>query len=195
MWYEAYALQIDNIIRYAKLCYDRRLVSAAGGNISERCKEGILITASNISLRAVSTESILLCDREDRHIINGAEGLKPSKESPFHMNVYKYRKDVNCVIHAHPTYATAFTHCKKALPLLTVSAQLKLKEVPIIPRALPGSTELADNVTLAVREYPITDAFLLEGHGALVMGESMEECFNSLELLEDTAQIAMLLRL
>ena len=32
----------------------------------------------------------------------------------------------------------------------------------------------------------------MEAHGILTLGESMEECFNQAELLEDTAKIAVL---
>lgn len=196
LWYEQYESQMSNIIEYAKLCYDRKLVSAAGGNVSMRCAEGFLITASNVSLRAVNKESIILCGLNDHHVIHGEKGLRPSKESPFHMNIYKYRKNINCVIHVHPNYATAFTYYKKELPLFTVSAKLKLHNVPIIAQAPPGSSELANNIAQAVGEaHPDTNAFLLEGHGILVMGESMEECFHSVELLEDAAHIAMLLHL
>lgn len=85
---------------------------------------------------------------------------------------------------------------KKPLPLYTESAKLKLGEVPIVPDRAPGSTELADVVAETVANASTdTRAFLMEGHGILVMGKTMEECFDQAELLEDTAKIAFLQQL
>jgi len=195
MWHKDYQTQIQSIIKYSKLCYDRNMVSAAGGNVSCRCDRGIIITGSNKSLGSIDTQSLLLCDGEDGHVISANKGQKPSKELLFHMNVYKCRKSVNCVIHVHPTFATAYTYYQKFLPLFTVSAQLKLKEVPLIAAAAPGSNELAQNISKAVALYSDTSSFLLEKHGILTMGSTMEQCFNLAELIEETAKIAVLLKL
>ena len=82
---------------------------------------------------------------------------------------------------------------KKPLPLYTESAKLKLIDVPIIPDAAPGSQELAENVVRTVAAAPADiTAFLMEGHGILALGRTMQECFHQVELLEDTAKIAVL---
>ena len=123
-------------------------------------------------------------------------GQKPSKETRFHLDVYRLRPEINYIIHAHPTYSVLWTLQKKPLPLYTESAKLKLGEVPIVPDRAPGSTELADAVAETVANASAdTRAFLMEGHGILVMGKTMEECFDQAELLEDTAKIAFLQQL
>lgn len=61
-WKESYSDQIENLISYSKLIYQHGLVSAAGGNISARCGRHVLITGSNIPLRAVTPEGLVLCD-------------------------------------------------------------------------------------------------------------------------------------
>ncbi|MGI6055019.1 MAG: class II aldolase/adducin family protein [Clostridium sp.] len=44
-----------------------------------------------------------------------------------------------------------------------------------------------------MKETPDTvNAFILKNHGILVMGSTMEMCFERAELLEDTAKIAVL---
>ena len=139
----------DDIIRYSALVYQKGLVSAAGGNVSARLGGDMLITGSNVPLRAVTYEGLVL-----------------------------------------------WTLQKKPLPLYTESAKLKLGEVPIVPDRAPGSTELADVVAETVAKASAdTRAFLMEGHGILVMGKTMEECFDQAELLEDTAKIAFLQQL
>ena len=85
---------------------------------------------------------------------------------------------------------------KKPLPLYTESAKLKLGEVPVVPDRAPGLEELADAVAETVANASAAaKAFLMEGHGILVMGQTMEECFDQAELLEDTAKIAFLQQL
>lgn len=126
----------DDIIRYSALVYQKGLVSAAGGNVSARLGGDMLITGSNVPLRAVTYEGLVLCDAEG-HVKRAAQGLKPSKETRFHLDVYRLRPEINYIIHAHPTYSVLWTLQKKPLPLYTESAKLKLGEVP--HRARPGT--------------------------------------------------------
>ena len=191
-WETTHQQKVDDLIRFSRLLYDRGLVSAAGGNVSVRCGDHVLITGSNISLREVTDDSLVLCDMEG-NILEAPPGLRPSKETRFHLGVYKQRPEICCVIHAHPSFSIAWSLEKKPLPMYTESAQLKLENVPLIPDAPPGSPELARQVTQTVAQSPDTvHAFLMERHGILVMGETVQECFHQAELLEDTAKIAVL---
>lgn len=113
-------------------------------------------------------------------------------ETRFHLGVYVQRPNIRCVIHAHPSFSIAWSLQRTPLPLHTESARLKLGTVPLIPDAPPGSPELARQVVQAVAQAPETArAFLMEGHGILVMGETVEDCFHRAELLEDSAKIAV----
>ncbi|NCB52712.1 MAG: class II aldolase/adducin family protein [Clostridia bacterium] len=188
----SYKDELSEIIKYSALVYWRRLVSAAGGNISMRCGDNILITASDVSLREVTADGVILCDM-DGNVLEGNPSLKPSKETRFHLSIYHSRPGIGAVIHAHPCYSTAFSLSGKELPLYTVSAKLKLSNVPIIGEAPPGSAELAENVHRAVSEdHPDAFAYLMRAHGILTMGRTMKESFDLAELLEDTAKIAVL---
>lgn len=192
---EEFPSQVQEVIEFSELTYTRGLVSAAGGNISIRCGDAILITGSGVSLRSLTAEDLLLCNAQGK-VLMGDQKLKPSKEMKFHLNIYGARPEVSCIIHAHPCFATALSLSRKAMPLLTESAQLKLREVPLIEKASPGSVELADNVLRAVKEtHPSAIAYLLEAHGILALGGTMRECFDTAELVEDSAKIAILHRL
>ena len=46
----------DDIIRYSALVYQKGLVSAAGGNVSARLGGDMLITGSNVPLRAAGNK-------------------------------------------------------------------------------------------------------------------------------------------
>lgn len=190
-WTAQYAEAADEVIRYSALVYQRGLVSAAGGNVSARQGDRIVITGSNVPLRAVTPEGLVLCGSTGQ-VLEAAPGLRPSKETRFHLAVYRARPQMRYVIHAHPVFSTIWSMQNKPLPLYTKSAQLKLVHVPVIPEGIPGSAQLADSVAQAVETAPeACTAFLMAAHGALVMGETMEACFHQLELLEDTAKIAV----
>lgn len=190
-WESKYAEQMRDIIYYGKLLYSRGLISAAGGNISARCGEYMLISGSNVPMGELNKENLVLCDMQGRKL-EGVEGLKPSKETPFHIRMYREHPEIKAVIHAHPNYSILWSLQGKPLPLYTESAKLKLGDVPIVPDGIPGSLELADNVLETDRRSGgSARAFLMEAHGILTMGESMRECFNTAELLEDSAKIAV----
>ena len=190
-----YTEQADNIVAFSRIVYERGLVSAAGGNLSARCGDNLLITGTNVPLRSVSRENLVLCDMK-RNVLESPAKIKPSKELGFHIGVYASRPEINYVIHAHPNFAIIASLSMRTLPLYTESAKMKLKNVPIIPVGTPGSDDLMGKVVKAVSNYPhdIT-AFLMEAHGVLVAGETMEACFEQTELLEDSAKIAVFQKL
>jgi len=185
----------EELAAYSRLCYDRRLVGAAGGNLSARIPgtEHCLVTASGVSLRDVTPENLVVVDLQG-NVVEGPAGRKPSKEIGFHLAIFRNRPAIGAVVHVHPPYATVFATSLKPIPLVTVSAILKLKQGPIVPVADPGSKELCDNVTKAVQQAaPETTVLLMEKHGVLAFRPTLCEAFDDAELAEDTAKIAHLL--
>ena len=189
-----YPDELQALIKYSRLVYERHLTSAAGGNVSVRAGKNVLITASGVCLGEVTAEGVFLCSLEGE-ILEGKQGLKPSKETPFHLNVYRSHANTGAVIHAHPIAATAYSMIGGKMPLLTESALAKLIEVPTIADAAPGSKELAELVYKAVsQDYPKAFAFLMQSHGILTFGRTLEEAFDTAELLEDSAKLALIQR-
>jgi L-fuculose-phosphate aldolase len=185
---------VEELCRYSKLCYERGLVGAAGGNLSVRIrgKNLFLVTASGVSLRNMTPNHIIAVD-ENGLIVEGQSGMRPSKESSFHIAIYRARQSVNAVIHVHPTYATVVSILRKTIPLATISAQLKLKQGTLVPEADPGSKTLANQIIKIVKASgDETSILLLQNHGLVAFHESLDHAFNNAELAEDTARIAYL---
>ena len=184
----------DELVRYSRLCYDRRLVGAAGGNLSVRVpgRDAFLVTAGGVSLRDVARENLVVIDGSGK-LLEGPPGAKPSKETGFHLAVYEARPEVSAIIHVHPPYATAYSARKQPIPSVTISAQLKLKQGPVVPQAAPGSKELRDLVAQAVKASPPeATVLLMEAHGLMAMRPTLCDAFDDAELAEDTAKIALL---
>ena len=179
----------QDICRYSNLLYQRGLVGAAGGNVSAKKGDSIYVTAGGKSLRDIKSEDIVEVDiRGD--LVDNYTKLKPSKETSMHLNIYKARKDIDSIIHVHPIHATAFTIGGKTVPMITVTSKLKLKDVPLVEYAEPGSNKLSEMVFKTVQGAPEDiNALLLEAHGLIVFAKGMENCFNIAELVEETAEI------
>ena len=94
--------------------------------------------------------------------------------------------------HAHPPAATAFACAGIPLDKPTIQeAVVFLGPVPVAPFALPGSQAVADSVAPYCREYR---ALLLEYHGAVTWGETMEQAHYRMECLEQLAQVTLHLK-
>jgi L-fuculose-phosphate aldolase len=185
---------IEEICIYSRLCYERGLVGAAGGNVSARIpgEDRIVITPSGVSLRDISRDKLIIADIEGEKV-GGPEGYRPSKETGMHIELYKVRHDINAVIHVHPPFATAFSVKKMPIPMLTASAKLKLKKVPLVQYADPGSSQLARYVSeCAMTVGNDVKALALESHGLLAFDKCLSDAFDVAELVEDTARIAFI---
>lgn len=190
MWYDKYKAEIDELSAFCALCYERGLTSAMGGNVSIRVDGGILITASNISLRKIAPEYVIMLDMDGNQIYN-PYGLRPSKELHMHLGAYAARSNTHCVMHLHPPYVIALSANAESIPLVTESAKGKLGYLPVISAEAPGSDALAGSVYESIKKANASiSAFALEDHGLLCLGETMEDAFNTADLAEDSAKIA-----
>ena len=165
--------------------YDRNLTVSAGGNMSVRVPDGILITPSGRNKGMLSASDMIKVSMDGRVIGNG----KPSIETGMHLSLYRKNKDVNAIVHCHPLYCTALAvRGEKVKSSLTPEGILLLGDVPMVRYITPGSPELAD----AVSECSDSVAILLERHGAVTQGRTLEEAYNRMEELEFQAHLQII---
>ncbi len=176
------------VVRIARLLWERGWVANHDGNVTARLAEGLYVsTPTAISKRLVDHDSLLLMDAEGRKV-RGA--MRPFSERGLHLTVYRLRPDVGAVLHAHPPHATALAVTASGpLPCFLPEAMVSLgPEVPLVPFAPPG-----DEAERALAPFvePF-DAVLLARHGALAWGDDPEQAFLRMELVEHLARIALL---
>lgn len=173
------------IVAFGKKLYDQRLVAATDGNISVKMKtDKIIMTPGGSCLGTLDFNHMV-------HLNNRGEtasgDLAPSSELPLHIGVYYERPDVNAVIHAHPPIATAFTVTGEKFAIESLpEAILLFGEIPMAPYATPTTSEGADSLRGLVKNH---NAVLLDHHGAVTVGETLEEAFCRMEKLEQIAYI------
>jgi L-fuculose-phosphate aldolase len=173
------------IAEISRRMYARGLIAAADGNVSVRAgKDRLLVTPSGLSKGFLRAEDILTTDLAGRK--RSGSG-RPSSEMKMHCFVYAERPDVNAVVHGHPPIATALALAGVSLAQCVLSeACLVLGAVPTAPYATPST----DEVTAALRPLiGAANAVVMDRHGALALGRTLEEAYNRLETLEHTAKV------
>jgi L-fuculose-phosphate aldolase len=158
-------------------------VAAMDGNVSARLPSGsILITRSGINKGEVK-EGDLAEVGSDGTIAAG----HPTTELKMHLFLYKRRRDVGAIVHAHPPFATAFAVAGIPLdqPVLP-EVVLGLGGIPIAPYATPSTDEVPASLA------PFADyhsAILLSNHGAVTFGPDLFDAYYKMEKVEHTATV------
>jgi len=156
--------------------------SGTAGNVSVLVEgeEVIAITPTRMRYDMMRPEDICIVDFK-LHSIEGSH--QPSIESPMHVAAYHVRRDINAVIHTHQVYASSISILNLPIPPLFDEVTLAIGDiVDVIPYALSGTRELHEAVArkLANRCH----CYLIQNHGALCVGEDLENTFTYVELLE-----------
>jgi 3-dehydro-4-phosphotetronate decarboxylase len=151
------------------------------GNISARTEgDRYLITASGTFLGELEDEDLIECDLSGNSY--GAEGRKPSKETPMHRAVYENRPDIGAVLHASPFYSTLVASSRIVIPTnWFVETMYYLEKVERVPYYHPGSEALGEGVR---EKAKLANILLLENHGVLVYDTSIKEARMALQTLE-----------
>jgi L-fuculose-phosphate aldolase len=171
--------------------YARGFVTAYDGNISCRTtKNTVLITRSGICKGDVTEKDIVEIDLDGKNLVGKQ---KISTEYRIHLYAYEKRKEVNAVVHCHPTYATAFALLGQALDKHYLpEVFLTIGKVPLCKYATPSTNGVHKSLEPFINH---SWAMLLENHGAVTLGRSLDDAYFKMEKLEHAAKIILLARL
>jgi len=177
---------VKKILKIGQLCGEKNLTPGASGNISARCKSGILITTSGSSNGFLKKEHIVCTDFDGNSL---EKGKKPSSEKFLHIEIYKHRPDVNFIIHVHSPYLSSFASSGKDLmsPVMAENV-FYFGGIPLAKYAMPSSKELVENTVPLFSTY---DVVLMENHGVIVVADTAEEAYSKLEMAEAYAQVVL----
>jgi len=180
-----------------EICYEiaqKRMVSGTGGNVSIRMKDMVFITPSGFLLGSLKTEDISELELDGKHI----SGFKPSKETPFHLAIYKDLPGINAIIHTHSFYSVCVglmaqnEDFNDVIPSYTPSFVMKVGRIPLIPFKAPGSVELSQAITSTLSEQGVS-GILLQNHGLVTIGTNLREALNIAEEIEENARVHIVL--
>lgn len=111
----------------------------------------------------------------------------PPRETMIHAAIYESRSDVNSVVHTHQPLATAFSVA--GVPILPIYNQAApfAPETPIFPS--PRLIYTAQDGVELCQALGDRMALLLQGHGIVVVGDTLEYSTAHAIYLERTARI------
>src|SRR5262245_56549886 len=181
-----------------KVAYACNILSMEGhtdtiyGHVSARVEnaEYIWMKPATLGLEEVRPHDMLTLALDGEKL---AGVLPRHVEFPIHTEVYRQRPKVQCVIHTHPPYATAFSAV--AEPLRPVN-----HEGPLFAPTLPRFTHTSDLIAppalaqAVAAALGMSRALLLKNHGIVVVGASVEEACVTALLLEKAAHMHLLAR-
>lgn len=181
------------MVDLAHSLFNRGYSVGGAGNLSVRLGNGnILVTPTGSSLGRLNAESLSVLDMQGNLI----SGDKPSKESIFHLEMYRKNPDCNAIVHLHSTYLTALS-CLKDLNLnnaikpFTPYYVMRVKKLQVIPYYRPGDPNIARELGQRVNTGK---AFLLANHGIVVTGSDLIDAVDNTEELEETAKLYFILQ-
>jgi L-fuculose-phosphate aldolase len=160
----------------------RGLNQGTSGNISARWGDGLLVTPSGVPYEQLHEDDIVAMAMDG----TPAGPHKPSSEWRFHRDILKARPDVGAVVHAHPTYATAFAINHMTIPavhyMVAVSGG---NSIPVAPYATFGTAALSENVLAALDGRTCC---LMANHGLIATGPTVAKALWLAEEVETLAR-------
>jgi L-ribulose-5-phosphate 4-epimerase len=175
------------------------LVFGTFGNVSGIDREcGIIaIKPSGVDYSVLRAEDIVLVDL-DGNVVESK--LRPSSDTPTHIELYKAFPNIGGVCHTHSTYATSFAQAGKHVkPYGTTHADYFDGTIPCTRRMTPDEIagEYEKNTGLVIAEtFKSLDpdrmaAVLVNSHGPFTWGKDANASVMNSVYLEMVANMAM----
>ncbi|CAH0120900.1 Methylthioribulose-1-phosphate dehydratase [Paenibacillus sp. CECT 9249] len=175
----------DQIMMIMERIYGYGMTTTSGGNLSILDDNGaIWITPAGVDKGSLSRKDIV-CVQPDGTVVGN---YKPSSEFPFHELIYRSRKDIKAVLHAHPPALVAFSIVRQTPNIYLLPGVKQIcGEVGMAEYGLPGSAQLGERIA-SVFERGF-NTVMLENHGIVVGGENLFKAFMAFETLEFCARL------
>ncbi|OPZ90187.1 MAG: L-fuculose phosphate aldolase [Firmicutes bacterium ADurb.Bin419] len=180
----------ENIIKVAKLMYDKGFVNPYEGNISVLYDEQVYITPGGVCKGYLTEDMIVVTDLKG----NILEGMyKPSSEIKLHLAAYRQRSDIKAVVHAHSPYATAYAIANKPIETKAYTEMITFFEkIPLAKYGTPSTEQISEGIEEYIDNY---DIILLANHGIVSVGIDLFNAFFKLEAAESMAKALILTEL
>ena len=169
------------------------------GNVSgiDRKTGIIAIKPSGVAYNQLTAEKIVLVDLDGQVVDSD---LKPSSDTPTHLELYRSFTAISGICHTHSHYATIWAQACKKIPCLgTTHADFCHGSVPVTESMTKNEIETDYELNtgkcivrrfaeLDSTEYP---AVLVANHGPFTWADSAHKAIENAVILEEVAALAM----
>lgn len=172
----------------ARILYERGHNAPPDGNLSVRLSERYLLCTPSMRHKGrLAPGDIVKVAATDGRTVDPVQ--RASSEIRMHLAIFAHRPDVRAIIHAHSPSTVGLTVAGVSMDRPVVpEAILALGGVPTVPYASPTTADVGEAVLAFVHRY---NAFVLERHGPVALGATLDEAFSRLEVVEHTAKITV----
>lgn len=173
------------LVDVGRRMYTAGLVAGSDGNVSVRLGEHVLVTPSGVPKGALRPGDLVLVDLDGAVVGKG----RPTSELGMHLAVYAALPDVVAAVHAHPPWTIAASLQRRLHFDFAPESVVALGGVARCAYARPGTPAVAEGLRPHLRNH---QSFVLDRHGSLTLGDSLEAAYLRLEALEHNCKVAVL---
>ncbi|MBN2167218.1 MAG: L-ribulose-5-phosphate 4-epimerase [Marinilabiliaceae bacterium] len=176
------------------------LVIFTWGNVSaiDREKGLVVIKPSGVSYDNMKASDMVVIDL-DGNIVEG--NLKPSSDTPTHLELYKNFKEIGGVVHTHSTYATAWAQAGMDIPIVgTTQADYFYGDILCTRDMTPQEIETAyekETGTVIIDRFkginPVhVPGVIVKNHGPFTWGKDAHDAVHNSVVVEQVAKMAFI---
>ncbi|MDE5941983.1 MAG: L-ribulose-5-phosphate 4-epimerase [Muribaculaceae bacterium] len=177
------------------------LVIFTWGNVSgiDREKGLVVIKPSGVDYETMTPADMVVVDLATGNVVEGA--LRPSSDTPTHLELYRAFPEIGGVVHTHSTYATAWAQAGKDIPNIgTTHADYFHDAIPctddMTEEEVNGEYELETGKVIVKRfegMNPVhTPGVLVKNHGPFSWGKSPADAVHNAVVMEQVAKMAFI---
>lgn len=176
------------------------LVTFTWGNVSAIDTESglFVIKPSGVDYEKMTPADMVVMDLQG----NKVEGdLRPSSDTPTHLELYKAFQEIGGIVHTHSSYATSWAQAGRSIPCYgTTHADYIYGEVPClrcltkeeIDEAYEENTGhlIVNEFQRMNKEVMAVPAVLCKNHGPFAWGKDAMDAVHNAVVLEEVAKMA-----
>ena len=175
------------------------LVTFTWGNVSgiDRDAGMVVIKPSGVSYEAMKAADMVVVDLQGQ-VLEGT--LRPSSDTPTHLELYRRYATVGGIVHTHSTHATGWAQAGRAIPAFgTTHADYFYGEIPcsrpLSEREVTEAYELNTGrviiETLGSRNPLEMPGILVSEHAPFAWGKSPDDAVHNAVVMEEVARMAL----
>ena len=172
------------------------LVTFTWGNVSgiSRKKGLVVIKPSGVDYEAMKVDDMVVVELETGKVVEGK--LKPSSDTPTHVELYKAFPNIGGVVHTHSHWATTFAQAGRGIMALgTTHGDYFYGEIPCTRKMTKAEIEgeyEKETGTVIIETFKDKDpdaipAVLVHSHGPFVWGSDPMNAVHNAVVLEEIA--------
>ena len=170
------------------------------GNVSIRANDDLFfIKPSGVKVNKLKKGQCPLINIKTGKVVNRSV-LKPSVDTPTHLEIYKNFKNIKSISHCHSMYATAWAQASRSIRLLgTTHADFWKNDIPVVEYLKKKEMKKYELYTGKLICKKIKDekinidtcpGLLVSGHGQFSWGNAYVKAVINSNLIEYIARIA-----